>query len=79
MLPTTTRKTLRIPHHVAIVCAGLCMAMAFYVDIQHASVDLADTGQTQERSTVQAKAPQKRVAPHLLPRLLPWTPTKPRN
>ncbi len=33
MLPATTRKSLRIPHHFAILAAGVSLALAFWADL----------------------------------------------
>ncbi len=82
MLPTTTRKHLRIPHHVAIVCAAICLGLAFYVEAQRthwSDQDNHATAQGKERAAFQVEAPQKREARHTLPRLLPWTTPKPKS
>ena len=91
MLPATTRKKLRIPHHLAILAAGVSMALAFYVDL-HQGGDEASTllsniqaeqSHTPEALTDSEQASAKAVSPSRirfdLPRLLPWGKPKPRS
>lgn len=41
MLPATTRRSLRVPHHLAILAAGVSLALAFYCDLYQADNDYA--------------------------------------
>ena len=76
MLPTTTRKRLRVPHHVALVCAAVCLALAFFADIQVKS----EIGQSAPSASVlKVDTPQKQSVKHALPRLLPWKAPAPRS
>jgi len=79
MLPATTRKQLRIPHHVAMLCAGICLATAFYVDIQHQQVVTKATVEkpTATSSTQKIEARPTKPTRFDLPRLFPWAPNKP--
>ncbi len=76
MLPTTTRKQLRVPHHVAIACAAVCLALAFLADIQIRS-ELGPTAES--ASALKVETPQKRSVKHAFPRLLPWKAPAPRS
>lgn len=93
MLPTTTRKRLRVPHHLAILAAGVSLALAFYVDLYQAdndhSVALTQVQtQTDQSATLDSatntepKASQTQGASRIrfdLPRLLPWAKPQPRS
>lgn len=91
MLPATTRKKLRIPHHLAILAAGISMMLAFYVDL-HQETDQASTALTQAPAE-HSNAPEtitraeghhrKAISPPRirfdLPRLVPWAEPRPRT
>lgn len=83
MLPATARKKLKIPHHLAIVSAGLCLLTALIVDLQPPTVD-AETSLAGKNSvldgvqTPAAKDENKSTKMALqLPRLFPWAPHRP--
>lgn len=85
MLPTTARKQLRIPHHVAILCAGLSLACAFFIDLTQ-SDRMEDTGAIhQTLIEVKAKEPSPEQTSKTqrgslsLPRLFPWAPYRPKS
>ena len=91
MLPATTRKKLRIPHHLAILAAGVSMALAFYVDLHQGSDEapvLLGNVQTEQSQTADALTQTEQqsaeaVSPSRirfdLPRLLPWAKPEPRS
>jgi len=91
MLPATTRKKLRIPHHLAILAAAVSMALAFYVDLHQGSDEapvLLSNSQTEQShapdATTHAEEGGAKVAspPRIrfdLPRLLPWGKPAPRS
>lgn len=91
MLPATTRKKLRIPHHLAILAAGVSMALAFYVDLHQRgdeasallSESQAEESHAPETITHAEEPSGKAVSPSRirfdLPRLLPWAEPKPRS
>lgn len=85
MLPATTRKQLRIPHHVAILCAGLSLACAFLIDLTQSDL-IEDTGAVQQTlMEVKAQEPSSEQSSKThgaslsLPRLFPWAPYRPKS
>ncbi|HEY7907169.1 MAG TPA: hypothetical protein VIC53_09670 [Wenzhouxiangella sp.] len=93
MLPATTRKSLRIPHHLAILAAGVSLAIAFYVDLYQVdsdpSISLTQVQAQTDQSTpvdsaanTEQQTSQTRGASRIrfdLPRLLPWAKPQPRS
>ncbi len=85
MLPATTRKQLRVPHHIAIVCAGLSLASAFLIDITQTQQSQTSTVVTESVTHLKSEeqASPKPSNPSALrfdlPRLFPWAPHKPKS
>lgn len=93
MLPATTRKSLRIPHHLAILAAGVSLAIAFYVDFYQGdsdhSISLTQVQTQTDHSTAidsatnaEQRSSETRGASRIrfdLPRLLPWAKPQPRS
>lgn len=85
MLPATTRKQLRIPHHVAILCAGLSLACAFFLDLTHTETtphpsSVQQTLMDVTSQEMPAEQPSKtHRATFSLPRLFPWAPHRPKS
>lgn len=93
MLPLTTRRSLRVPHHLAILAAGVFLALAFYCDLYQAdndhSVALTKVQtQTDQSTPIDSAANAERRSSETkgssrihfdLPRLLPWAKPQPRS